>query len=492
MPWGRRSLANFNEPRSVSIISVDNFDEWQVAARRLVVAGEAPEAVSFCDRQNQPVLFETVVGREDVSSSTLIRVPRSFLKLAQRVSYHRDPQRWNLLYRVLWRIAREEPHLLEISIDDDVRPLRKMEKQIRRDAHKTKAFVRFRKIGEEADGQEQFAAWHRPDHRVLPLVAPFFARRFRGMNWAIFTPDESVRWDQNSLVYGEGVPRESVPNSDEQDDMWRTYYRSIFNPARIKVETMKREMPVRHWSTLPETEIIDEMLEEAPERVRQMIAYQEGYTSTAADLISQHGDAVESLADLANLAANCRACDLHYDATQTVFGMGPQSAQIILVGEQPGDEEDIAGLPFVGPAGKLLEQALATAGVDRQQLYVTNVVKHFSHKVVETVRGKRRLHQKPKVREVGCCLPWFNAEMSLLTEARVVVCLGVTAATAVLRPDFKLSHHRGQLLSSRYCNQIIATWHPAAILRAPHVESKEKKLQQLVSDLRRAASACNS
>jgi len=185
-----------------------------------------------------------------------------------------------LLYRTLWRLTHGETHLLEITTDEEVYALTQMCKAVSRDVHKMKALVRFRKVIDDL-GLENFIAWHRPDHRIVRLAAPFFSRRFKAMNWVILTPHESMTWDQNQLHFGPGVPVTEAPDSDVLEDLWRTYYASIINPARIKIARMKREMPVRHWATLPETKIIDELLREAPARVRTMIDSTTGFAETA-------------------------------------------------------------------------------------------------------------------------------------------------------------------------------------------------------------------
>src|SRR5690606_32337568 len=158
--------------------------------------------------------------------------------LAPRVACHRSPARFDVLYRVLWRLTHGEAHLLADATDDDAACLHAMEKSVRRDAHKLKAFVRFRRV-EGPDG-EHYIAWHQPDHRVLGLTALFFTRRFTDMNWTIFTPDESATWDGTKLRMGPGVPQSAAPASDELDDLWRTYYANIFNPARVKYRAMVR------------------------------------------------------------------------------------------------------------------------------------------------------------------------------------------------------------------------------------------------------------
>jgi DNA polymerase len=474
---------------------VKDFAHWRTIARNLIAEAAEPGTVDLHDNDSQQSLFGSGTfdnetrplggtPPKNAPSARPFRVSREFLNLAETVGYHRAANRWNLLYRTLWRIVNGQRHLLRITTDDDVLRLNKFEKEVRRDAHKMKAFVRFRKV--IRDGEEFFVAWHRPDHRIVRKIAPFFSRRFKGMNWTIMTPEESVVWDQTSLTYGDGVPRSQAPDGDELEDLWKTYYANIFNPARIKIKMMKSEMPVRYWSTMPETEIIDQLLADAPRRVAKMIRESEGFATTAADVIAQADTPPSGLEDLKSLASTCSACDLHLPATQTVFGEGPMDARLVFVGEQPGDQEDIAGRPFVGPAGQVLNDAFAAAEIDRDRVYLTNMVKHFKHQVTQTPRGKKRLHQRPDAREVRCCRPWFVAEWNFLTQARVLVCLGATSAQSILGPNFRLSKQRGEIIESDFCPQTIATWHPSAILRAGDPKASREKLAQLVNDIQLA------
>jgi DNA polymerase len=189
------------------------------------------------------------------------------------------------------------------------------------------------------------------------------------------------------------------------------------------------------------------------------------------------------LRKLRDIAAGCTACPLFAHATQTVFGEGPDHAPLMLVGETPGDQEDLAGRPFVGPAGKLLDRCLAEAGIDRDEVYVTNVVKHFKWEP----RGKRRIHKKPNSLEIRACKPWLEAEVALV-EPKVLVCLGATAAQALLGPQFRVSQSRGELISSTRVPQILATFHPSALLRAQD-EDREAKISLFIKDLRKAGAA---
>ena len=185
---------------------------------------------------------------------------------------------------------------------------------------------------------------------------------------------------------------------------------------------------------------------------------------------------------LREIAAGCKACDLWERGTQTVFGAGGTRAELLLVGEQPGNDEDLAGLPFVGPAGKLLDRALGEAGIDRTQAYVTNVVKHFKWEP----RGKRRIHAKPNAAEVKACMPWLRAEIREV-KPQVIVCLGATAAQALIGKTFRVTKQRGELLPYPLAPAIMATWHPSAIIRAPDEAARHQQTAELVEDLRRAA-----
>jgi uracil-DNA glycosylase family protein len=191
-----------------------------------------------------------------------------------------------------------------------------------------------------------------------------------------------------------------------------------------------------------------------------------------------------TLAALRKAAAGCRACPLWKRGTQTVFGEGRRDARIVLVGEQPGNDEDLAGRPFVGPAGRLLDEALAEAGIDRRLAYVTNAVKHFKWEP----RGKRRIHAKPNALEIGACRPWLEAELAVL-RPRVLLCLGATAAQALLGRGFRVTRQRGVFVPSPLAPKVLATIHPSAILRAPDPETRREERRRFVEDLKVAASA---
>ena len=310
----------------------------------------------------------------------------------------------------------------------------------------------------------------------MRLVAPFFSRRFPAMNWSIFTPDESVVWNQRELTFGPGVPRSAAPSSDDLEELWRTYYASIFNPARIKLKTMKREMPIRHWRTLPETAMIAELLQQSQVRVNEMI--EKPRLRSAVEFLPEQFD-YESLQ---SAAAACQGCSLYCDATQTVFGEGPVPSRVMFVGEQPGDMEDQRGRPFVGPAGKVLDDAIQQAGLDRKDIYMTNAVKHFKF----VLRGKRRIHNKPSIQEAIACRPWLAAELNIV-KPTVLVCLGATASQSLMGTDFRMTRQRGKILATPWCQSTIATYHPSAVLRAPDAARRDEIWSALMADLRLVA-----
>jgi DNA polymerase len=290
------------------------------------------------------------------------------------------------------------------------------------------------------------------------------------MRWSILTPDRSAYWDLETLSFGPGIPRSGAPAGDALEDLWRDYYASVFNPARVKVKAMKAEMPVRHWATLPEAEMIPGLLAKAEGRVTEMAKSQ---AASAAPFIP----ATRALDRLREAAPGCRGCDLYQHATQVVFGEGPSDAKVVMVGEQPGDEEDVKGHPFVGPAGRLLSKAMHESGLDREKIYVTNAVKHF--KFIE--RGKRRIHAKPTGIEISACRPWLEAELAAI-EPALLVCLGATAAQSLMGRDFRVTTDRGKFFPHRWAKEIVATIHPSAILRAQ--DRTEIEYELFVKDLR--------
>jgi probable DNA metabolism protein len=442
-----------------------NFDSWRENAR-LHLKMETPPGLVDWDLDQQP-LFATPAA--ETAAESAIKLPRAFVEHARAVALHRDPNRWALLYRVAWRLRNENPNLLHIEVDDDVRQIILMRKAIARDMHKMRAFVRFRRV--EHEGHEQFVAWYPPDHYILEANAPFFINRFGSMRFAILTPDASLVWNLQEAIYAPGVPRSSAPAEDDFDDLWRTYYGSIYNPARRNLDAMRAEMPMRRWIDLPESRIIPELIRTSGERVATMIKKQ---TISAAAFIPPQA----YLPTLREAVHKCSACELCALATQPVFGEGPDHARVMLVGEQPGNDEDVAGRPFVGPAGKILSDAMEQAGLDREHVYLTNAVKAFRFEE----RGKRRIHQKPGSTHIAACRPWLEAEIANV-KPTTIICLGATAAQSVLGRTVQIKAERGQPLKHPSGARVIVTYHPSAILRVPDEAAKAEMTQALIEDL---------
>lgn len=480
---------------------------WRTVARSLLGQGVSPSRVQWLDPDDpqQPLAAVTSTreaepGPACASTSSLAsrasraRVPAGFLDVARRVLCHTGATPFDALYRVLHRLTLGgESRLLHDAADPDVSALQRLDKAVRRDAHKMKAFVRFRKVMAAHDAgsirddasppnDDHYVAYHRPDHFILPLVGLFFARRFGVLRWTILTPRGSMSWDGESLRFGPPAPRHAAPTGDALDDLWRSYYASIFNPARVNPAAMQREMPRKFWQALPEADLIERLLREAGPRTRAMIDGAPKEHRSAADFLPP-GPAPLPL--LAQASKACQGCELFKLGTQTVFGEGSPTARMMLVGEQPGDAEDVAGKPFVGPAGALLDRALAEAGIDRASVYVTNAVKHF--KWTPAPRGKRRIHSKPDAAEVRACRPWLEQEIGAV-RPDVIVLLGATAAQSLLGAGFRVTKQRGvPIENTTWARVLVATFHPSAVLRAIDDATRKAQYDALVADLRVAA-----
>jgi probable DNA metabolism protein len=451
------------------------FAAWRETARALLVEGVAPDQVEIFDSKTPQTLtlsFADAAAAPQPVAPGKVFVPKAFLALAQIVARHADPARWQLLYRLLWRLQRAR-QLLHVEVDNDVAAAWRMEQQVRRDLHKMHAFLRFRQVKDDV-GDEHFIAWYQPDHDILELAAPFFQERFPMMQWSILTPRQSVHWDPaaRALLWAAGVSREAAPQDDELEEMWRSYYKSIFNPARLNPRAMRSEMPVRYWQNMPELQLLPQLMSQAGGRTETMIASQKAGTA------EEYLPATRTLHALRTALPQCKGCELYCHAMHAVFGEGRAMADLMLVGEQPGDEEDKQAKPFVGPAGKVLDRVLDELGFDRSAMYVTNAVKHF--KFIE--RGKRRLHQSPRLSEVTACRPWLIAELQAV-QPKVVVALGATAAKSLLGAKFALMKERGRVVASPYAEKVVATIHPSAVLRAMDPQGGEQLYDFLRQDL---------
>lgn len=468
-----------------------DFTSWREAAKGLLTADVPPEEILW---ENEAGLFAMV---EAVGKGTL-KVPKEFVSLAQSVCCHSDPSRWALLYRILWRIVKNgERNLCAISSDPDVARAMFLRKNVSREIHKMHAFVRFKLVATDPDtGREKYAAWFEPDHYIVEAGTPFFRKRFANMDWSIFTPKGCAHWDGETLGFSAGIPKNPIEDADALEDAWRTYYRSIFNPARLKVNAMRAEMPKKYWKNLPEADLIDELIGESRRRVVHMHeeelrpakpapknAYLGSLREMSAAPVCHGPEEGQLLEAMRKAAANCQGCPLWEHSTNTVFGEGPAYARIMIVGEQPGDREDISGKVFVGPAGKLLDRALADAGLVRDEMYLTNAVKHFKWIPKETPRGKIRLHQSPGKGEIDACRPWVLGELHQVAPD-VLILLGATAAKSILGKSVPVMKSRGLIEAPQLARKVILTVHPSYLLRLPAGKSKDEEYQRFVSDLR--------
>lgn len=242
-------------------ISVENdFENWRTAARKCLLKAIKPDKILWTENE-QNALFTNDLAEITNAVDKAIKVSADYVELAEAVACYDDTEKWSLLYRILFRLTYENRNLLHIESDEDVRRALLMEKAISRDVHKFHAFVRFRRI--EVGENEIFIAWHIPAHFTVKRATPFFVRRFGAMRFSILTPKGCAHWDLKNLTFTSGVSSDLAPQRDETEDFWLTYYSSIFNPFRLKVKAMKAEMPIRHWKTLPEAQLIPEMIGKA-------------------------------------------------------------------------------------------------------------------------------------------------------------------------------------------------------------------------------------
>jgi len=469
------------ERRAVTLSGETDFTGFRTAARRLLGEGWAPDDLSWsvADRAtpdllaaNEAEIQATEAPTEAPPDAAPLRVSAALLTLLEQVALHREPARHALMYRLLWRLQRE-PGLRDDPLDTDMTRLHRMAQAVRRDLHKMRAFVRFRELARSDDAAPLHVAWFEPEHHIVEANTGFFVRRFAGMQWAILTPERCARWDGHALQFSPGARREDAPSADSGEALWLTYYQSIFNPARLKLRAMENEMPRRYWRNLPEAALISGLAAAAIERSATMVAQPATtprrripiaatITATpafvAADATAEGRTA--ALARLRDAAASCGECPLGARASQTVWGEGPVDVRLMLVGEQPGDREDLQGRPFVGPAGELLARAMAELGWSREAVYLTNAVKHFKYEP----RGRRRIHKTPAQKEADACGHWLEGEIALV-RPQALVALGATAARQLLGRAVPVTAERGRWRVRDDGRRVLVTLHPAALLR---------------------------
>jgi DNA polymerase len=464
---------------------VETFAAWREAARELLVHDIPPELVTWGSPQTGGDLFTSAPAAVEPPHNPDIplepprhappHIPRSLMDMLQSAACCRVPDRWAFLYRVIWRWQQGQ-HDVQSPADEDGARLNAMVKAVRREEHDMHAYIRFRERAPEA-GPPRFVAWYEPQHDVLPQVAEHFISRMGKVSWMIATPEASVLWDGQTLHNTGPLVKNSDDLEDTGEALWLTYYRSVFNPARLNQAVMQQHIPSHRWKNLPEGKIVTHMISEAAMGARkvgqfQAVGQRKGTTIPIAPEAAQPERQRPSKLD------ECRRCELWQFATQAVGGEGPKKAKIMFVGEQPGDQEDLAGQPFVGPAGKLLDQVCEKAGVDRDTIYVTNAVKHFKWEP----RGKRRIHKTPAQKEVEACHYWLDKELDHV-QPTVIVALGATALKSVMRTaNVTLKDSIGKPLfhEGRW---VVTTYHPSYVLRVPGEDAKRAAFQTMVDSL---------
>ncbi|NRA65639.1 MAG: TIGR03915 family putative DNA repair protein [Pseudobacteriovorax sp.] len=440
-----------------------NFDQWRDQARLALSQDLGPETVHWNDlRHSKDMdLFQSSDTQEYNIRSKQFHLNRQFIGTLSRLSSYRDPQRWNFLYRLLWRYLHEGAEFLDDPLDGDVRQMHRWSKELGRDSHKCKAFLRFRK---QPEGFYQ--ARYASKHYVLKGLVEYFSTRFAAMDFEIITPWESLRWFAGKAQYTESGEVFDAIDSDDFDDLWLTYYRNTYNPARLNMKATLAEMPKYLWKNMPETELIPEMIATSDQQVDAMLE--------AAPKFQLDTSSLNSLTDVSRAVSECRACLLCDGFGNAVPGRGQKDAAIMIVGEQPGDHEEKAGKPFVGPSGKLLAKILREESLGEESIYLTNTVKHFRHRK----EGARRIHMRPSQTSIHACRAFLIAEIQIV-RPQVILCLGITSSRA-LRGVYAQLNDAEEILDFGFGEvKVISGPHPAAIMRAAGA-----KREQLLFDLK--------
>ncbi|WP_458792830.1 UdgX family uracil-DNA binding protein [Yoonia sp. MH D7] len=465
--------------------TIGTANAWRDAARQYLSAGIPPEQILWNDQHAAPDLFAAGDMQPQNSTAT---VPKSFISMAHTVSWHSDPERFARLYAFLWRL-RKTPSLMSDRGDADLARLRLMEKNVHRCQHKMKAFVRFREITQSGANRRSFAAWFEPTHHTIEPTADFFVRRFSDMDWRILTPEVSAIFDGDGLRFETGHTKPDLPD-DASEQLWITYFQNIFNPARLKVKAMQSEMPKKYWKNMPEAAYIPAMIASATARAQAMAdaaptlpPLRMGRVQAQLSDCTSAWDGPQGTLPAAISA--CTRCPLHRNATQAVPGQGPQNANLMIVGEQPGDIEDLAGKPFIGPAGQLFDTLAGEVGLDRKGAYITNAVKHFKF----TPKGRKRLHQRPNTSEIEHCRWWLDAEITAV-KPTLILAMGATATQALTGNGDGILARQGTIETGISGHSVLITSHPSYLLRRPDAQAQanfQRDLKAAASHIARAS-----
>ena len=426
-----------------------DWDGWRLAARQFILAGIEPMD-----------LLWRIGGRGDPlpARDGHFNLPRAFVSMLAHAFQVRQAERFGLLYSLIWRVHAGEP-VWTSDDDPDLRLAREWGLMVRADAHRMRTHLRFTMADPGADvvadpgadpgADAEWIGWFTPDHWVLEANARLFARRNPGRSFTIVTPDGTAHWNQTRLRFGAGL--KNATGDDTLLAWWESHRDTILTTAHEGFGIQEAED-----------------LAEVPRPVDRS-----GIGPVV--LANKHSAASP---DLVLRARECERCSLYGPATQTVFGEGPSNARIMFIGEQPGDQEDTIGRPFVGPAGQLLDEALEAAGIDRREIYITNAVKHFKF----TQRGKQRIHQSPSPSEIDVCRFWLEAERAALNPALIVL-LGGSAGRALLGRPVAVTRERGRPLALPDGTMAFLTVHPSYLLRQPNGAAYAREYAAFVKDL---------
>lgn len=444
---GKLARIGFSQSmRRVVLANETDWEGWRKATRSLILAGIPPDEVRWSVRSHDEE------GDPSQDGAGSFGVSRALVALASLAIQARDRSRFDLLYGLVWR-ANAGERVLEKADDPEVRRAQGLALAVRAEAHRMRTLVRYLPVPE--GNVTRYVGWYEPAHYVLESNAQLIARRFPELVFSIITPDGAAHWDGNTLCFSAGAARQAVSDDDELRALWHSRRAGLLREARV-------------GTAIPEAESLDEA-PRPPDR-----------PPIGPVVLPLHPD--EPLQEAMREASDCRRCHLYALGTQTVFGEGPAHASVIFVGEQPGDQEDVIGRPFVGPAGQIMDRAMEEAGIDRRTIYITNAVKHFKFEP----RGKRRIHKTPETPEIQACRFWLDVELVRL-RPKLVVAMGGTAARAVLGRAVTISRERGRPIELPHGRTAFVTVHPSFLLRVPDEDAKAREYRAFVADLRRIA-----
>ncbi|MBV1836722.1 TIGR03915 family putative DNA repair protein [Acetobacter estunensis] len=416
----------------MGLASHADVSEWREVARTLLMASVPPKDIDWHTGEGGDLFGQSANPLPKIPlRAARPHVTRAFMDMAATVLCHASSTRLPVLYRLLWRLQTTRG-LLGFAPDPDVNAARVMEKAVRRDGHKMKAFVRFREIPAQTDERRRFVAWFEPDHYIVGRTAPFFSARFGDMDWMILTPKGSAAFEGGELTLSE-EPATQPSLEDVTEALWTTYFASTFNPARLKVRAMQSEMPKKYWRNLPEAALIPQLVASAGKRVEQMAAQALQMPPVFHERLTARRDQKKTpviascaFTRLQEDATACTRCVLHACATQAVAGEGTGRDGLMFVLEQPDDRDDLTGRPLSGTPGQIMDALLAQLGLTRQEVRITHAVRHAAF----VASGRTRTLRPPLALEISACHHWLEKEVALV-RPRLVVTMGKAAALSV-------------------------------------------------------------